>query len=108
MVSLLKDIQGESTAHAQGEKFVFASVEKNALTQFAYGVLKKDEQSGSHRHLTMDEYFYFIKGIGTYEIDDSIVELVPTTFVKIPAGTFHNLINESDEPLEFVYFGVAL
>ena len=108
--ALLKDITSEPNVHLQGLKKVFIknSDSENALTQFAYGCMEKLQQSGNHSHQTMDEYFYFLKGKGTYKVENDSVIVYPTTFIKIPAGTQHNLINSEDEPLEFIYFGIAL
>ncbi|GAB3930821.1 cupin domain-containing protein [Mucilaginibacter myungsuensis] len=107
---LLAHIAAEPNAHARGMKQVFTknSDTDSALTQFAYGVMSKGDRSGRHSHATMDEYFFFIKGKGIYHIADELIDLLPTTFVRIPAGTEHELINDHNEPLEFVYFGVAL
>ncbi len=106
---LAKQIKAEANSHSQGIKRVFINNNDTttALTQFAYGIMEPDEQSGTHSHKTMDEYFYFISGNGIYEINDQIIEIVPETFVCIPRGNKHNLINKSDKALEFVYFGIA-
>ena len=107
---LVQQIRSELNRHARGVKHVFISNKdtRTALTQFAYGIMAPGDQSGVHFHETMDEYFYFIKGNGVYEIGDQSVEIIPETFVSITSGTSHNLINTGDSTLEFVYFGIAI
>ncbi len=105
----LNNLIAQSTAHGSGTKFVFRTNEQlqNKSTQFAFGVFKPGEVCETHTHPTMFEYFFFIKGIGTYRIGDSIIDLKPNTFLEIPAGIEHSLHADKGETLEFVYWGVA-
>ena len=106
----LNDIQGSLTAHGSGTKFVFRNNEQldSSLTQIAFGKFQPGEICERHMHPTMDECFYFIKGHGEYLIGEELVVLIPGTFLLIPAGREHELRALGDEPLEFVYWGVAL
>ena len=110
LFSLLSNLKEESNSHLQGTKRVFIKNNDTdtPLTQFAHGAMKKGEESGLHSHKTMDEYFYFIKGNGLFIIEAEIFDVVHSSFIRVPAGTLHNLKNENDEILEFVYFGIAL
>ncbi len=105
----LADIVPVITAHGEGQKFVFLSKEdsETALTQFAYGKLMPGEIIAEHFHATMEECFFFIKGIGNYTISGIAYPLGPGTFIRIPTGTPHQLEAAGNEALEFVYFGVA-
>ena len=106
----LKDIAPVATAHQEGEKFVFLKNEdtSSALTQFAYGKLLPGESTDEHKHATMEEFFFFIKGNGTYTVNEEILLLTPGCFVRIPPNTAHQLKAIGSEPLEFAYFGVAV
>jgi len=106
----LENIEGEPTAHLSGLKQVFLRNEdtNSAITQFAYSTFKPGEVCDWHKHPTMIESFFFIKGNGKYYVEDEIVELHPGTFLSIPADKIHKLVNDSEESLEFVYFGVAV
>lgn len=106
----MADLEDELNAHLQGFKKVFVRNQdsKSDLTQFAYGFLSQNQESGSHIHQTMEEYFFFLKGNGQFEIDGQIYDINPLTFVKIPHGVSHNLLNANQQLLEFVYFGIAL
>lgn len=107
--SNLLDLVSQTTAHGSGTKLVFRTNEqmKNSSTQIAYGVFKPGEECESHIHPTMFEYFFFIKGFGTYVIEDESIELSPNTFLEIPPGKKHSLHADKQEQLEFVYWGVA-
>jgi mannose-6-phosphate isomerase-like protein (cupin superfamily) len=106
----LEDIKGEPTAHLSGLKRVFLnnSETNSKLTQFAHGKFLPGEVCELHAHPTMDELFYFINGTGVYFIDDQEIALKPGTFLRIPAKSEHKLINNGENNLEFVYFGIAL
>lgn len=103
-VSLLK---AQHTSHSKGLKLVFETSDnsKSALTQFAYGILNVGDETGWHKHSTMDEYFYFIKGIGTFLIEENKIDIIPEIFVKVKANDLHNLISKSIN-FSFIYFGI--
>lgn len=92
-----------------GLKWVFLKEEDTStdLTQIAYGRLKPGEICPKHKHLTMEEYFYFVKGTGKYMIDGKVSEISPGLFLRIPAEMEHQLEAIGDSHLEFVYFGIA-
>lgn len=104
----LAHLQEVLTSHGTGSKKVFLSSEQldNALTQIAFGELAAGEIVMSHVHQSMDEYFYFISGKGTYIVNGERLPLVPNVLVQIVHGLEHSLMAEED--LTFVYWGVAV
>ncbi|NJB71512.1 mannose-6-phosphate isomerase-like protein (cupin superfamily) [Saonia flava] len=106
----IQNIEGESTAHLSGLKKVFLkNTDTNSkLTQFAHGLFMPGEVCELHAHPTMDELFYFINGTGIYKVNDEEIKLKPGTFIRIPAKSQHELVNNGKNNLEFVYFGIAL
>lgn len=106
----LNDIALVSTAHKQGQKFVFLSQRDTptAIVQFAYGKFLPGEECEEHLHPSMEECFYFINGEGEYKIDDVVYNIKPGCFLRIPANTLHALKCTGSEPLTFVYYGVAI
>lgn len=106
----LENIKGESTAHLSGLKRVFLSNDEtqSKVTQFAYGLFSPGEKCLAHKHETMEEMFFFIKGSGQYLVGEEIISIEPGLFLRIPANTVHELHNNGNEALEFVYFGVAI
>ncbi len=105
----LEDLTSQLNSHAQGLKKVFIRNEdtRSDLTQFAFGSMQDGDSSGLHTHPTMDEYFYFIKGLGLFIIENERFELKPSSFVRVPSGHRHELRCTGAEGLEFVYFGVS-
>lgn len=105
----LNKLSAIETAHGSGKKYVFRTNEqmKNSSTQIAYGVFKPGEVCETHIHPTMYEYFFFIKGVGTYIIGEQKVDLQPNTFLEIPPGVQHSLHADKGKTLEFVYWGIA-
>jgi mannose-6-phosphate isomerase-like protein (cupin superfamily) len=106
---LLKNISPSPVKHGNGVKFIFKKNEElnNNLTQIAYGSFLPGESCDFHVHPTMDEYFFFIKGEGVYNIGEKAIKIVPNTFLEIKSGIKHQLIAKGEENLEFVYWGVA-
>ncbi|SFE65243.1 cupin domain-containing protein [Spirosoma endophyticum] len=105
----LADLECERTAHAQGTKQVFLRYGDTStdLTQVAYGSFSRTDYCELHMHPTMEECFFFLKGIGVYTIGNQKIALQQGVFVRIPAGILHRLEATGDVPLEYVYFGVA-
>ena len=106
----LENIKGEQTAHLSGLKKVFLRKEdtESKLTQFAHGIFTPGEICKLHAHPTMDELFYFLNGTGIYKVNGEEIKLKPGTFLRIPAKSQHELVNNGAVNLEFVYFGIAL
>ena len=109
MILNAKDIPFETTAHGEGLKKVLLrdSDTPTMLTQFAYGKLSAGENVAEHVHDTMEEIFYFLAGEGIYKIDGDTLQVSSSTVVRIPAGVPHSLSPSGEEPLEFIYFGIA-
>ncbi|MBC3787712.1 cupin domain-containing protein [Spirosoma utsteinense] len=105
----LADLAPELTAHAQGAKQVFLrnGDTPTNVTQVAYGVFANTDYCEMHAHATMEECFFFLKGEGKYTVDGTEIALSNGVFVRIPAGIPHRLEATGNEPLEYVYFGVA-
>ena len=107
--SMVTTLERELTAHAQGYKRVFLTNDDTPtkVTQVAYGEFGRTHYCELHAHQTMEECFFFLRGEGTYTVGDQSIKLYPGVFVRIPAGILHRLEATSEEPLEYVYFGVA-
>ena len=105
----LANLERERTAHVQGAKQVFLrnGDTPTSVTQVAYGTFSETDYCELHTHPTMEECFFFMKGIGVYTVDSQAIDLQPGVFVRIPAGVPHRLEATGPEPLEYVYFGVA-
>lgn len=105
----LKNIHPVKIAHGNSKKYVFRSNEElpNSITQIAYGYFEPQNYCDKHSHPTMDEYFYFIEGEGTYFVGDEKIDIKPGLFLEIPAGTEHSLSASENGELKFVYWGVA-
>lgn len=106
----LAHLERELTAHAQGVKQVFLrdGDTPTRMTQVAYGTFASTDYCELHTHSTMEECFFFLKGNGIYTVDNQSIKLESGVFVRIPAGVPHRLESTGTEPLEYVYFGVAI
>jgi len=105
----LRDLEPQPTVHGSGLKSVFKTNPEmpHNGTQVAFGHFRPGETCKSHVHPTMYEYFYFLSGEGTYRVGDEKYDLVPESFLEIPAGVEHSLHADKNSDLRFVYWGVA-
>lgn len=105
----IDSLAGEVTAHLQGIKRVFLrnSDTPTALTQVAHGTFRTTDFCELHSHDTMEEIFFFCSGKGVYTVGDRQIPLENGVFIRIPAGVPHRLEAVGEEPLEYIYFGVA-
>lgn len=55
-----------------------------------------------HRHQSVQQFFYILKGKATFEIEDSIIEINEGEGLHIEAGKKHRILNGSNEDLEFI------
>lgn len=104
----LDDLISEVTAHGVGEKYVFLKKQDvlSKLTQAAIGILRKDDDIDFHLHPTMEEFYYFIEGKGTFIIDNEYINCEQNTFVYVPNNIKHKL--STDKYIKFLYWGVAI
>jgi mannose-6-phosphate isomerase-like protein (cupin superfamily) len=104
----LNDIKSITTSHGIGEKHVFLENEEvlSNLTQTAIGSLKKGECIERHIHPTMEEYYYFLSGSASFDIEENTFICEAGSFVYIPCNTKHQL--STDSSVGFLYWGVAI
>lgn len=69
---------------------------------FNHMVLAPGRSIGEHTHVGDNEIFYFIKGTGTYNDNGTLVKVCPGDTTICNDGELHGLVNDSDEPLEFI------
>jgi len=102
-------MQAVPTAHNIGLKKVFLSSgdSDTALTQFSHGELRTGEGVETNVHQTMEELYYFLNGTGDFMVGNEKYSIGEGSFVRVPAGVEHSLVNTGPNSLHFVYFGVA-
>ena len=69
---------------------------------FNHMILAPGNSIGEHRHEGDNEIFYFLKGSGTYCDNGNLVRVFPGDTAICNSGEFHSLVNDGDEPLEFI------
>jgi mannose-6-phosphate isomerase-like protein (cupin superfamily) len=109
ITATLDGLAGEVTAHLQGSKKVFLrnADTPTALTQVAYGTFRTADFCEMHSHATMEEVFFFLSGKGIYTVGEKQIPLQNGVFVRIPAGVKHRLEAVGEDPLQYIYFGIA-
>jgi mannose-6-phosphate isomerase-like protein (cupin superfamily) len=61
------------------------------------------EQLGAHKHNQVEETFYFSSGTGTFVADGLEYDIEPGDAFRVEPGEVHNVINNSEEPLDGVF-----
>ena len=69
---------------------------------FNHMVLAPGRSIGEHTHVGDNEIFYFLKGSGTYNDNGNCVSVYPGDTAVCNDGELHGLVNDGDEPLEFI------
>ena len=69
---------------------------------FNHMILAPGRSIGEHTHEGDNEIFYFLKGTGTYNDNGTIVRVHPGDTAICSSGEFHSLVNDGEEPLEFI------
>jgi mannose-6-phosphate isomerase-like protein (cupin superfamily) len=55
-----------------------------------------------HYHQYAQQFFFILKGVAQFEIEDATIEIKPGEGLHIEAGKKHRILNTSDEGLEFI------
>ena len=58
-----------------------------------------------HMHDDHEEVYYIIKGRGKIRVGNDVKEFRDGDAIYIPEGMVHEIINDSDEIIEFIAFG---
>lgn len=108
MLKHLNDIEPVATSHGVGLKRVLLSKAetKTGLTQIAVTRLKAGEVADEHVHETMEEEFFFMKGVAEVEIDGKVVVCRPGDFLKVSHGVRHRL--KAVEDTEMITIGAVV
>ena len=69
---------------------------------FNHMILAPGRSIGEHRHEGDNEVFYFLKGSGVYSDNGTPVRVFPGDTAICNNGDCHSLVNDGDEPLEFI------
>ncbi len=55
-----------------------------------------------HYHQKSQQFFFILKGIATFEIDNKTIEVKEQEGLHIKAGSKHRIINNTKDDLEFI------
>jgi len=69
---------------------------------FNHMILAPGNTIGEHKHEGDNEIFYFMKGSGLYNDNGNTVRVYPGDTAICNDGELHGLVNDGDEPLEFI------
>ena len=65
-------------------------------------VVEPGNTSNLHAHENNEEVFYCLFGSGKVKVDEEEFEFEPNIAVYVAKGSFHQLINDSDQPLKAI------
>ncbi|MFZ4400944.1 MAG: cupin domain-containing protein [Bacteroidales bacterium] len=104
----IEEIESIATSHGIGEKKIFITHEQcnSQLMQAAMGTMKSGVEIESHKHKTMEEFYYFESGKVNFTIGETVLNCISGTFVKVPTDTYHSM--KIIENTRFIYWGIAI
>jgi len=107
-IVLLEQLVREAVSHNPriGKQVFLRRGEVPRLTGFARAVFPPGEAAGSHVHPDMSEVFLVVSGTGLLRGDQGEEALVPGHCVAVSPGEPHEFVNNGEEDLVLVYFGI--
>lgn len=78
------------------------------LTTFSQAILKPDHSIPLHKHDTMYEVFYILKGRVLFVINEKRVVATKNDVISIEPGELHAQKNPFSNPVTWLYFGIAI
>lgn len=107
MLKHLEQIVPRPTSHGVGLKRVLLSGDETAtsVTQIAVTRLAEGEVAAEHRHESMEEYFYFLKGEAVVCVDGRELLCREGDFLQVECGWSHSVLAKSE--VEMLMVGVA-
>ena len=89
MLKHLNQIVPRPTSHGVGLKRVLLSGDEteSAVTQIAVTRLAEGEVAAEHRHESMEEYFYFLKGVAAVCVDGCELLCREGDFLQVECGS---------------------
>ena len=77
------------------------------LMTFGQATFKPGQAVETHKHDTMFEVFFIQSGKAAFTINGNRIELKEADVVSIEPGELHSQENPYDEPVTWLYFGIA-
>ncbi len=108
MKKSLHQIAVKSTSHGVGQKRVLLSKEEteSSLTQIAVTTLLAGEVAELHHHATMEECFFFLRGVAKLTVNGEAMECRDGDFVQVKCMESHKL--EAVTDIDVMTIGVAI
>jgi mannose-6-phosphate isomerase-like protein (cupin superfamily) len=70
------------------------------------GVIREMMPAGTeevrHKHMKAQQFFFMLKGVASFELDEEIVSLKEGDGIHIPSGKIHKIKNETSSEIEFL------
>lgn len=103
-----KAITPKSTSHGVGQKRVLLSKDEteSSLTQIAVTTMQAGEVAEEHMHATMEECFFFLRGVAKLTVNGEAMECWDGDFVQVKCMEAHKL--EAITDIDVMTIGVAI
>lgn len=90
------------------KKTMISTGEIPGLMMFGTAIFKPGQRVDLHKHDTMTEVFFIQKGKAEFIVESKSMILEEGHCITIDAGEMHCQSNPFNEPVEWIYFGIAL
>lgn len=90
------------------KKTMISAGEIPKLMMFGSAIFQPGQKVDLHKHDTMTEVFFIQKGKAEFTVETETIVLEAGHCITIEAGEMHCQSNPFPEPVEWLYFGIAL
>ncbi len=105
-----KELELEAVNHQGGakKKVILQNGYIKNLVGFSKALFKPGESAELHQHESKYEVFYIEKGKIKLNLNGQEIEMSAGDSAVAEPGEEHSFVNESDDDVEMLYFGVAV
>jgi mannose-6-phosphate isomerase-like protein (cupin superfamily) len=90
----------------EDESIDYIPIFNNGIFSVSYAYLQPSEEVPLHRHQKTHHVYFAEKGILTIIVDGAETVLEEKSFIDVPPGKAHKIVNNSEVEVQFITFEV--
>jgi len=109
-VTRLNDIETIGSAHDAAilRRILMHESETPASLRLSHATFAPGQRVEAHSHADICEVFYILSGEGRFIVKGANIEVEEGSCIRIDAGEVHEVINDGDDDLTMIYFGLMV
>jgi mannose-6-phosphate isomerase-like protein (cupin superfamily) len=104
----IDDVVGEAVSHNPDiiKKVLLNEHELPGSVRLSHALFSPGQKASAHRHEGLCEVFYVLSGCGQMIVDNIDYPLEQGSCIVVEAGELHELVNNGEEDMTVLYFGL--